>query len=243
MSEIKDYKLLIKAFRAVDDIPQSMRYADGHINVLNSIGVLKVTSANLSWMEDPAVFVVLVEDMNTGEVLGGARVNLTGGAQLLPIEMALFRKDPRIIHMVEASAGNGGTGELCGLWNSRKVAGIGLGSVFVTRACIAILSQLHITTLYGFAASYTLDMSVNLGYEVLKNVGTDGSFFYPKENLLAYALRINDVINLPTANEEERNHVMKLREDFQQVKIENTIRGELELKYDLTLKKNNKFVK
>lgn len=236
-------ELIIRAFRAIDDPVSSEKYAKGHLAVLKSVGVTKVTSANLTWMNDPAVFVILVEDKETGTALGGARINLAGGTELLPIESALLRKDPQIIPMVQTSFENGGTGELCGLWNSKSVAGLGIGSIFVTRACIAVLSQLQIKTLYGFAASYTLKMSLNLGYEVITELGENGYFYYPKENLVAYALKLLDVSKLDLANEDEKHHILSLRDSYDQIYFAETKKGRFKIHYKLSLPFKTPFLK
>lgn len=86
----------IRAFRAIDDPESSQRFIDGHRKVLEVHGVKKVTSANNSWAENPAVFVVIVESLDRKKVYGGARVHAAGGTQPLPIEEATGFMDPKI---------------------------------------------------------------------------------------------------------------------------------------------------
>ena len=47
------FKLI--AFKAVDDRERCLKFVEGHRQVLESIGVKKVTSANDKWMENPDV--------------------------------------------------------------------------------------------------------------------------------------------------------------------------------------------
>ena len=201
---------------------------------MENIGIHKLTSSKDEWMFNPAVFVTIVESHDGEKVYGGARVNVAGGSQPLPIEEATGYLDPSVYNIVKEYAVTG-TGEICGLWNSREVAGMGIGSVFLTRACTAICSQIGLSTLFGLAAPYTVQMAKNLGYEVLEAVGNKGTFYYPKLDLIATALLLKDITTLAKAEPFERERIMSLREDPVQKTVEILRNKELEIKYCLKI--------
>jgi hypothetical protein len=119
----------LRAFRAIDEPETCALFIEGHTNVLTSIGITKVSYSKNKWVNNHAVFVMVVESLDRKRVFGGARVHVSGGTELLPIEMATGVIDTGIYSLVWKFA-KYGTGELCGLWNSREIAGYGVGSIF-----------------------------------------------------------------------------------------------------------------
>lgn len=213
-------KVRIRAFRAIDDKEASHRFVEGHARVLSAHGVKKVTSLNYEWMEWPSVFVILVEGVDEEKVYGGARVHAADGIHQLPIEEATGYMDNTIYDVVSEQAKNG-TGELCGLWNSVEVAGLGVGSFFATRAGVIISEQLGINSLFALCAPYTVRWAERVGCRVLKEVGNEGTFYYPKIDLLATAVLMRDAIKAEGAKPSEREKIMILRENPVQVLQEN----------------------
>lgn len=225
----------IKAFRADLEPEETARYIQGHQNVLKAYGVTHVTSADVSWKDEPYTYVIIVENYDTGEVLGGGRVQLVGGTIPLPIETAIDQMDPRIFDMVKEKA-KYGTGEYCGLWNSRKIAGYGLGSVILMRIGVVVINQLKINSLFAFASPATLKRSMSIGYQIITSLGINGTFYYPKEDLLATALYLDDPAELKYADSGERDIILSLRKNPIQKRILQGKRGEIEVAYDLRLR-------
>ena len=122
----------LRAFRAIDEPETCDLFIEGHTHVLTSIGVTKVTSSKHEWTKNPAAFVMIVESMDGKRVYGGARVHVAGGSEPLPIEQATGAMDKGIFDLVWKFAQHG-TGELCGLWNSREIAGYGIGCIFLIK--------------------------------------------------------------------------------------------------------------
>ncbi|MEO8793939.1 MAG: hypothetical protein ABI390_00660 [Daejeonella sp.] len=226
--------ITIRAFRAIDDYDACEKFMLGHRKVLENIGITKLTSSKDEWMVNPAVFVTIVEDEERSKVYGGARVNVAGGTQPLPIEEATGYLDEKIYSIIKNHAVTG-TGEICGLWNSREVAGMGIGSVFLTRACTAICKFIGLQTLFGLAAPYTVKMAQDVGYELLDTVGNKGTFYYPKLDLIATALVLNDVNTLSLAENSERDRIFSLRENPNQLSVELLRKKELEIQYLLQI--------
>ncbi|GHE33236.1 hypothetical protein [Sphingobacterium griseoflavum] len=224
----------LRAFRAIDDPATCERFIEGHARVLTAIGVKKVTSSKDEWMYNPAAFVLIVESLDGENVYGGARVHVAGGTQPLPIEEATGNMDPKIFDLVWAYARHG-TGEVCGLWNSREIAGYGVGSIFLTRAAVAISSQVGLRSLFALCAPYTVAMAQSVGYQLETSVGNNGTFYYPKLDLLATTLILQDVKELSVADEEERNAIFQMRNQVNLTAIEKLRRREIEIEYKLEL--------
>ena len=233
-------KVRINAFRASSDVESSIKFADGHRRVLEAHGVKKVTSSNLEWTEDPSVFVLLVESLETGRALGGARVHASTGNNILPIESATVDLDPRVVDVIKRESLQG-TGELCGLWNSMEVAGLGIGSFFATRAGVVICEQLGISSLFALCAPYTVRWAQRVGCQILEGLGNNGTFYYPKEDLLATAVLLPDTKVLETAKPGEQDKINYLRENLQCVMSENPPgkRFEVDIEYDLSIQDAN----
>jgi len=226
--------LRLRAFKAVNDPESCQKFLKGHGDILSSIGVNKVTSSTESWMENPGTYVLVVEDPNTAEVLGGARVDTSYGNSKLPIASATGYMDPKI-HDFIAQESEHGTGEICGLWNSRKVAGMGFGSLFLTRAAVTITTQIKVKSLFALCAPYTVATAESFGYKTLKEVGNEGTFYYPKLDLLATAMLLPDTAELAGASDLELERVGSLRKEPNQIFSEQSRRREVEIQYQLDL--------
>ena len=132
----------IRAFRAVNEVDTCQIYLKGHMQVLIDFNVMKITSYNQVWTMNPSAYVLVAELESTGEMVGGIRIEVTKGNIPLPIETAIGQLDNRVYDVVKKYGINGGVGELCGLWNSKDVKGVGI-SFFLTRAAISIINQLN----------------------------------------------------------------------------------------------------
>lgn len=234
MKDIPSVRL--RAFRAIDDHESCEKFLKGHEHVLTSIGVQKVTSSNAEWMYNPAAFVFIVESLDQKKVYGGARVHVAGGSEPLPIEQATGKLDPGIYDLVKAYARKG-TGEGCGLWNSREIAGYGIGSIFLSRAGVAIARRIGIQSLFALCAPYTVKLAANIGYLPDTRLGNEGTFYYPKLDLLATVMLMEDVHHIPTATEESRAAISELHENGKAVRIESLRNKKIEIHYDIDIPK------
>jgi hypothetical protein len=224
----------LRAFRAIDDPETCALFVEGHKHVLTSIGVTKVTSSKNEWTTNPAAFVMIVESLDGEKVYGGVRLHVSGGSEPLPIEQATGMLDAGVFDLVWNYARQG-TGELCGLWNSREIAGYGVGSIFLSRACVAIATQVGLTSMFALGAPYTVKMAENVGYTIEESIGNRGTFYYPKLDLLATTLILKDVETLSKATEEDRTAIFKLREHLNQVRIEKLRNKEITIHYQIEI--------
>src|SRR5690606_15763663 len=146
-----------------------VNFIDEHDHVLTSIGVKKVTSSKDEWMYNPAIFVLIVESLDGESVYGGVRVRVAGGSQLLPIDEATGQMHRTNVDLVWQHS-QMCTGDVCGLWNSREIAGYGVGSIFLTRAAVAISTQMGLNSLFALCAPYTVKMAASVGYRLENSV-------------------------------------------------------------------------
>jgi len=233
-------EISIRAFRATDDPETCEKFIEGHKKVLENHGITKVTSSSNSWANSSSVFVVVVETANGDRLLGGARVHAADGIEMLPIEEATGYMDKKVLDVVKLHAQKG-TGELCGLWNSKEVAGLGIGSLFPSRASVVIASQIGLHTMFSLCSPATVRFNQWIGSHVLTSVGNNGTFYYPKLDLLATAVFLEDAVTLKDAHPREREKMLFLRDNL---KYETTERSpfkniEVGVQYNLVVKGAN----
>lgn len=224
----------IKAFRAIDDPELCKKFIDGHSRVLSSVGVEKVTSSSNDWMYNPAAFVVICEDLESDRVFGGARIHIYGGNQELPIVGAVQEMDDNI-HQVLKKYASKGTGEFCGLWNSLEVAGWGIGAIYLIRSSVAIINQLKVNTMFALCSPFTARIAGRYGFKLYEDLGNDGTFYYPKIDLLATVVLNKDIHVLEGANEHEHERIKSLRANPIQVLKEDNRGKEVEIHYELAV--------
>jgi hypothetical protein len=205
-------EIRIRAFRATDDPETCIKFIQGHRKVLTIYGIENITTNNDDWMSNPSIFVIAVESSDGEKLFGGARVQAADGKNPLPIEEATSSFDPAIKDIV-AHYAQFGTGELSGLWNSKEVAGLGVGSLFPSRVAVAIAEQIGLTTMFSLCSPATVRFNQWIGSQVLTSVGNNGTFYYPKLDLIATAVFLDDVKNLSTAHPRERDKMLYLRQN------------------------------
>lgn len=227
--------LYFNAFRAVDDRAACMKFIEGHTHVLEIYGITQITSAKIDWVLNPDVYVVQVTSEENGRALAGGRIHVANGIHPLPIETAVGNMDSRIYDLVNTNMDKG-IGEFCGLWNSWEIAGLGIGSIHLGRTFIALAHSLKLGALLGLCAPATYRNSLRVGFRVLRELGVNGKFYYPEEDLTATGLIIEDIENLPHAIDEERDIIRKLRQHEMNHSIITTTKGEeINLHFDLAL--------
>lgn len=218
------------AFKAVEDPVRCEKFIEGHRQVLESIGVKKVTSANNDWVNNPDVIVVIVESDEDGNVYGGARIHKANDRFPLPMVEAIEELDKSIKQVISKDL-DAGTGEICGLWNSRKITGLGIGAIFMSKACLALTPKLGLSSLYALFAPTTVKLGLEMGYEILTEVGNNGTFYYPKLDLIATAMKLHDAVNLPKTSEEHRASIFEIRDNKRLIIQENYRGREVTLDY------------
>ena len=224
----------IKAFRAIDRPDLCDKFIEGHRRVLSGIGVNKLTSARDEWASNPASFVVLVESMDEKKVLGGARLQAADGITALPLEEATGYMDPKVYEMIREYSLNG-VGEVCGLWNSAEVSGMGIGSIFLIRSALAISEQIGLKAMFALCSPFTTRIAGNYGFLTEQSIGNKGTFYYPKLDLLATLTVQKDAEGLSNATELEKSRMLDLRINPVQLTMEQARRQLVQIDYHLAL--------
>lgn len=227
----------IRVFRAVDDPEGCEKFILGHRRILEIYyGIIKITSDNTDWVNDPYTVVIVAEDMDTKVIYGGAKVQVYDGKIPLPIQGAISKYDPFINDMVLADHALGGTCEICGLWNSKEIAGMGIGSHILSRVGIAISNQLGLQSIFVLCAPSTVRMGKRNGFVIETSLGNQGLFFYPKDDFIATIMRLRDIHDFSLANPEELKKIMYLRENTNTIISEKGPKGEFEVQYEIEVK-------
>lgn len=224
-------KLNIRAFQPIHDRELSERYLEGHAQVLKDYGITSISS-NRAWMDMPCVYGVVAED-ETGTLVGGSRVQVADGIHPLPIEKAIGSMDTRIHEIIQHYSSQG-VGELCALWNSKSVAGLGV-SVLLARAGISLVPQVGCGILMAICAEHTLKLLRKVGFVVNNSLGDGGKFMYPNENYITQVLGILNASNLDTAESVDRERMLSLMTNPQQIFVEEGSKESIEITYDLIL--------
>lgn len=223
--------ITVRAFRAPDDPEACLRFYNGHLRLLEIyFGIAKITSGSADWMQHENSIVIIVEDETRTKTYGGARVQLADGVLPLPIETAIGKYDPKVYSSVRQ-----GSAEICAMWNSKEVAGMGIGSQVLARAGVVLAAQLPIDNFHVLCAPITTRIGKRVGFVIDESLGDKGTFFYPKDDFIATAMVINDVNTLEHADPKERELIYDLREHLVQTKIEVGPKGSYEVNYNLEI--------
>ncbi|MGI4898377.1 MAG: hypothetical protein ACRYFT_07390 [Janthinobacterium lividum] len=226
-----------RAFRAYDEPDTCLRFIEGHRKVLEAYGITMITSNNAKWISHKNTYVILVEATDDCRALGGVKVQIADEEIPLPMVDAVAKVDPKIYDVFNQYK-NVKVAEACGMWNSREIAGHGY-SFFILRAAIALAYQLRVKHFYALAAPVTVNMCLNAGFIIERSLGKDGFFNYPKLDLVATAMVINDLKLLSNATEQDRNVIYKLMDNPVQLLKETGPKGEITIDYKLLIVKEN----
>lgn len=211
-----DADIQIRAFRAIDDPDTCLKFIEGHRKVLSIYGIENITTNTDDWLFRRSIFVVVVETLDGGKLYGGVRIQVADGIHPLPIEDATGKMDPKIYEIVREHAKTGAA-ELSGLWNSKEVAGFGIGSLFPSRVAVALATQIGVNTFFSLCSPTTVRFKDWMGGKILDEVGINGTFFYPKIDLLATVLYSDDMTNLSLTHPRERDKIMFLRNNLKHI--------------------------
>ncbi|MDB5272390.1 MAG: hypothetical protein JWO58_757 [Chitinophagaceae bacterium] len=225
-------KIKMIAFRAIDELELCNQFLEGHVKVLEDYGITNITTNNRRWIEIPSVYVVIALN-EVNKIVGGVRVHVADGFEPLPVEKAVGYMDQRVYDLID-SYKDSGTGELCGLWNAKSVAGYGI-SLLLVRAGISIVNQIHLDSLFTICGDYTLPMVHKVGFVVEDSIGNKGEFLYPKENYIARVLRKMNAVTLETAEQYDKDRILDLRNNPVQQTIETGPKGSIDVDYNLIL--------
>ncbi len=226
--------VVFRAFRAVDDEASCYKFLEGHRMVLEAYGIGMITSNTAKWVTHENTYVIIAESPDDGRALGGVRVQISDEILPLPIVHAVGQVDEKIYEVI-SKVKDKKIAEACGLWNAREIAGYGY-SFFLLRSAIALAFHLKVDSLFALAAPVTVDMCLNAGFTIETYLGKDGFFNYPKLDLVATAMVINDLEKMSHASEKDREHIFSIMNNPDLVSKVFGQKGEVTIDYRLSLK-------
>ena len=140
------------AFRAPERPDLCMEFLREHRQVLADFGISKVSSSTAEWMNDRNCIVIVAMHGTLGMV-GGIRLQRSTEGQRIPMERSLEQKAPTISDEI-AALRPFGVGEVCGLWNSMRMAGHGI-PVLLSHAITAVSLPPGMQRMVCLVAHYT----------------------------------------------------------------------------------------
>lgn len=229
--------VVVEVYRAIDHFTECKEFIIGHRKVLQVFDIANITSANLEWAFSASSVVIMIKKEDTGKLIGGARLQLVDGDLSIPLEEAVKDKDNKVDHYLKSLAGTGSVGEICGLWNTREGAKLGIGSKFLTRSAFVVAAQLNLKSSVMLCAPTTVKMATSMGCDIITELGDEGKFYYPKIDLIATAMIKTDALDLTVVNPEDRKIIETLLEDTNQI-LEHITRGgnKVRVNYKLQIK-------
>jgi hypothetical protein len=182
-------QLTVNVCRASDAPEACERNARVGRAVLERYGLANITSARQDWWADHETFALLLQDRDTGEPVGGVRLQRWREDSSLPLEHALEGVDGRARAWV-ASLAEQGVGELCGLWRSPSLRGLGVGAR-LTSMGIALAPQAGTNTLLALCDASKVAANLGLGFRRDLTLASRGTLEYPRPGLVAQVLRVD----------------------------------------------------
>jgi hypothetical protein len=222
--------ITIKFFTAAEDRVRSTRYLLEHIRVLDDIGVTSILKPDFSWCLDPNVIIGVAEHPELGMV-GGIRIHLATGKQILPLHNIIGRIDPTQKARLESLNVHGNC-EIAGLWNAHRYAGKGVYKLLIS-AAVALAGKLELSTMMCFAADYVAPTCRSTGFSEISTMGDNGQFAFPFPAVRSFAMIIKDLRTLDDASISERQRAVSLRLRPQQTRHEQPKQEILRVNYDI----------
>ena len=206
-----------------------------HTKVLQVFDIANITSAKTDWAFSNSCIIITIRNSANNQMIGGGRIQLASDSLPLPIETAVGAMDNRIYEVINQHRAEG-TAEFCGLWNTRQTAKLGIGSAFLGNLVIAVASQLNINSLFALCAPTTVNSAIKQGFVVQQNLGKNGTFYYPKLDLVATAVKIPNIRTIEYAQIDNRKYILDLRANPVQIRTEVPRKDQVHIQYDLLIK-------
>ena len=221
-------QIWIRVFRPMDEPAMAARYVIEHERVLTDIGVTTTIARAQPWLNDPSVHLIVAMHDTLGMV-AGIRLQPSNPGMQLPMELSISGLD-KGIHDILRFLEEGGTAEICGLWNAHRFSGKGL-PLLLSQAAVSLASQLNLRSMTCFVAHYTLRHARKVGFIPMEGVGDKGVFTYPIPSIRSIAMVIPDSYSLAHASPSIRTAIISLRARPIQSRVENPAGEELHVNY------------
>lgn len=219
---------------AIDRPDICQKFILGHRQVLVDHGFEYFVTNEETWMNDPNTMVVVCTSPKMRKIFGGVRFEQKDRNKFLPMEKVIYPLDIKIRKLALEDKASG-TGELCGLWNAKEVAGMNTTILMVMYAT-AILERMKISSIFVFTAEYTRRIPIYLGFEKITSIGDKGFFRYPTDRFKAsvWKYKLGDFKR--EARSYECIRISSLIHSPQQIAIEKDIYQHVKVDYECKFK-------
>jgi 4-cresol dehydrogenase (hydroxylating) len=186
----------------------AMEYYDAQVEVLKEFGVKAVASIKNKWWENPLAYMFVAEDMDTGEIGAGMRLDVVDSSNPIPIQEALKHISPDIVERVHKF--NHVAAEACGLWVKKHFSERNIPLLLI-RAALSVAYKLRIKVIVALLPSHTRPLFEKTGFSRVR-IGYNAEFMYPDDRYLSTAMEI-DPISLKDTSEDEKEIILELRKN------------------------------
>ena len=224
---------VLSLHRASDDYRMCENFVLGHRQLL-SVNDVDLGPFDTSWFSSTNVYLLVVRRAGLDEILGGAKLVIYDNKGNLPLLKLLNDDYPELVDYLNEYNDNGLV-EISGLWNSRSVAGLGLGSEQLIRTSIAICGLLDIATVVTFCSPFVTRFAELYGFSPLSKFGTNGSIPFPDNRWMSTINILSDPHVMSNADDSERKIIFNLREVPNQTRKFNSRGKEITIKFELKL--------
>lgn len=204
-----DRAISLEIFRSKLDVDSSLKFFRGHVDVLNDIGVHSIASSKPVWVGSETS--VLIGFSLDETMVAGARIQISSNVRNLPVFEALRDLEYNWSLYESTLPSQPVIGELCGLWSSRAARENGIGAIHLVRTAVAVSRVLDLSALVSLCAQYTLPVAKHVGFKQRVELGGSQGFPYPREDMRAYTMHLDDLESLSGASNESISEIGGLK--------------------------------
>lgn len=223
----------LRVIKATEDPLAVDKYIKGHEEVLLNNGV-SLSKGYDYWRELDSVYLLVAESLDSEVCYGGARLHVWNGEDPLPMQLFLSNLEPRIfIELDQFAQRNEGIVEIGGLWNSRLVAGLGLGSEHLIRTSIAATAFIPVKNVFTFCSPFVSRFADDFGFKAYETLGQNGKFPFPDDRWMSTINYMEDKMELNSAKQEEKEKIFDIRTNRKFIKLYTDRGRNLQIHFDL----------
>lgn len=213
--------LRIRVLHAIDYPEIAQKFYEGQKEVLKEFGVDgKISSIKDKWWENLGSYMLIVEDIITGEIGAGMRLDVVDPNHPIPLEKALADAEPELVTRIHKH--DYILAETCGWWVRKSFSERNLPHLLM-RAAISVADKLRIRIIVGFFNQYTRNTIEVMGFRPVNNLGKNATFNYPNEKYQSTVMEfyLDELNSLPQEEVEiinwlKKHPVQKFHEEFKE---------------------------
>lgn len=231
--DFRELDFILSVHRACDNYSLCENFVLGHRQLL-AVNDVDLGPIDTSWFVSSNVYLLVVKRVGSEEILGGAKIVISDKDGNLPLLKLLDEDYPELKDYLKEYEEDGLV-EISGLWNSRSVAGLGLGSEHLIRTSIAICGLLDISTVITFCSPFVTRFAELYGFTPMAKFGQNGSIPFPDNRWMSTINVLLDPLEMSKANDIEKELILELRGNPLQRRKFNSRGKEITIKFDLEI--------